>query len=136
MGFSNRRGGIGQLSLSSFSRLSSSAEPKETRNEKRARKRRKKLAKELEDEESDLTLSLSLQGIIMTRRAAKSCVRILRLVYRVSYNFKLTVLERTTLQKTRHNSTLSGDEKEEGKTKDETSSFTFIPSAYCLLGNK
>ncbi len=44
-------------SLSSFSRLSSSAEPKETRNEERARKRREKLTKELEDEDSDLTLS-------------------------------------------------------------------------------
>jgi hypothetical protein len=43
-------------SLSSFSRLPSSAEPKETKKEERARKRKKKLAKEL-DEESDITLS-------------------------------------------------------------------------------
>ncbi len=44
-------------SLSSFPRLASSAEPKETRNEKRARNGREKLAKELQDEDSDLTLS-------------------------------------------------------------------------------
>jgi hypothetical protein len=44
-------------SLSSFSRLSSSAEPEETRKEEKARKRREKLIKELEDEDSDLTLS-------------------------------------------------------------------------------
>jgi hypothetical protein len=44
-------------SLSSFSRLSSSAEPKETMNEERARKRSEKLTKELEEEDSDLTLS-------------------------------------------------------------------------------
>ncbi len=43
-------------SLSSFSRLSSSAEPKETRKEERARKRKEDLAKEL-DEESNITLS-------------------------------------------------------------------------------
>jgi hypothetical protein len=43
-------------SLSSFSRLSSSAEPKRTRQEERARKRREDLAKEL-DNESDVTLS-------------------------------------------------------------------------------
>ncbi len=43
-------------SLSSFSRLSSSAEPKRTRQEDRARKRREDLAKEL-DEESDIELS-------------------------------------------------------------------------------
>jgi hypothetical protein len=43
-------------SLSSFSRLSSSAEPKRTRQEERARKRREDLAKELE-EESDIELS-------------------------------------------------------------------------------
>ncbi len=33
--------------------------------------------------------------------------------------------------KTRH--TVDSGEKEKGKTKDETSSFTFIPIAYCLL---
>jgi hypothetical protein len=43
-------------SLSSFSRLSSSAEPKETRKEEKARKRKEDLAKEL-DEESNITLS-------------------------------------------------------------------------------
>ncbi len=43
-------------SLSSFSRSSSSAEPKGTRKEERARKRREGLAKEL-DEESDINLS-------------------------------------------------------------------------------
>jgi hypothetical protein len=43
-------------SLSSFSRLSSSVEPKETRQEERARKRKKELEKEL-DNESDITLS-------------------------------------------------------------------------------
>jgi hypothetical protein len=43
-------------SLSSFSRLSSSAEPKETRKEEIARKRKEELEKEL-DEESDITLS-------------------------------------------------------------------------------
>jgi hypothetical protein len=43
-------------SLSSFSRLSSSAEPKETRKEGRERRRKETLAKELE-EESDITLS-------------------------------------------------------------------------------
>jgi hypothetical protein len=41
-------------SLSSFSRLSSSAEPKETRKEERARRRKELLEKELEDE-SDVT---------------------------------------------------------------------------------
>ncbi len=30
---------------------------------------------------------------------------------------------------------MDSGEKEKGKTKDETSSFTFIPIAYCLLGN-
>jgi hypothetical protein len=44
-------------SLSSFSRSSSSAEPKETRKEERSRKRREALAKELDEEEADLTLS-------------------------------------------------------------------------------
>ncbi len=63
-------------------------------------------------------------------------VRILRPVHSVSYNFKLTVLERTTLEQTRHNSTLGGDEKEEGKRKIRQASFTFIPIAYCLLVNK
>jgi hypothetical protein len=43
-------------SLSSFSRSSSSAEPKETRREERARKRREDLSKEI-DEESDIHLS-------------------------------------------------------------------------------
>jgi hypothetical protein len=43
-------------SLSSFHRVSSSAEPRETRNEERARKRKEDLEKELENE-SDITLS-------------------------------------------------------------------------------
>ncbi len=31
--------------------------------------------------------------------------------------------------------TVDDDKKEKGKTKKETNSFTFIPIAYCLLGN-
>ena len=48
-------------SLSSFSRLSSSAEPKRTRQEERARKRREDLAKEI-DEESDINEDLEVKA--------------------------------------------------------------------------
>jgi hypothetical protein len=55
MGISRRRDGIGQPSLSTFSRLSSSAEHKESGSERRKRKK-ELLEKELDDE-SDITLS-------------------------------------------------------------------------------
>ncbi len=47
-----------------------------------------------------------------------------------------SMAEPTTLVDDKTLCTVDSDEKEKGETKNETSSFTFIPIAYSLLGNK
>ncbi len=47
-----------------------------------------------------------------------------------------SMVEPTTVVDDKTLNTVDSDKKEKGETKKETSSFTFIPIAYCLLVNK